>query len=106
LPLLSVTVTATCADGWAVVSVRDTGIGIPERNKKDLFSRFFRASNVVARSLPGTGLGLSISRTIVTAHGGEVHVQSQEGTGTTVTVQIPLRSTREPREAAAHGQRR
>ncbi len=102
----TVTVTATYADGWAVVSVRDTGIGIPERDKKDLFSRFFRASNVVARSFPGTGLGLSISRTIVTAHGGEVHLQSREGTGTTVTVRIPLQSAQEPREAAARGQRR
>ena len=101
----TVTVTATCEDGWAVVSVRDTGIGIPERDKKDLFSRFFRASNVVARSVPGTGLGLSISRTIITAHGGDVDVQSREGTGTTVIVRIPLQGARKPGEAEAGAQR-
>jgi two-component system, OmpR family, phosphate regulon sensor histidine kinase PhoR len=74
----------------AVVSVADTGIGIPEGDQKELFTRFFRASNAVRRSIPGTGLGLAIVRTIVENHGGELTVRSREGEGTTVTMRIPL----------------
>jgi len=85
-----VRVTATKDDIEAVVRVSDTGIGIPDKDKKDLFTRFFRASNVVMRAVPGTGLGLSVSHTIVADHGGELTVQSREGVGTTVTVRLPL----------------
>ena len=74
----------------AVVSVRDTGIGIPERDKKALFTRFFRASNAVEQAIPGTGLGLTIVRTIISNHSGEIELQSQEGRGTKVTLRIPL----------------
>jgi two-component system phosphate regulon sensor histidine kinase PhoR len=91
-----VTVTAEAAGGWAVVSVADTGIGIPEADKKDLFTRFFRASNATQRAIPGTGLGLSIIQTIIAGHGGELSLQSQEGTGTTVTVRLPLAPTPGP----------
>ena len=105
-PTGTVTVTASCDDGWAVVRVRDTGIGVPERDKKGLFSRFYRGSNALARSFPGTGLGLSISRTIITAHGGDVDIQSQEGAGTTVTVRLPLQLARETGEADTSGQRK
>src|ERR1019366_5808272 len=77
--------TTDTADGWAVVSVADTGIGIPEADKKDLFTRFFCASNATQRAIPGTGLGLSIIQTIIAGHGGELSLQSQEGNGTTVT---------------------
>jgi signal transduction histidine kinase len=81
----------TAAEGaQAVLTVADTGIGIPERDQKELFSRFFRASNAVDRSIPGTGLGLAIVRTIVDNHGGELTVTSQEGNGTTVTARLPL----------------
>ncbi len=101
----TVTVTATCDDGWAIVRVCDTGIGIPAADRKGLFSRFYRASNALARSFPGTGLGLSISRTIITAHGGDVDVQSQEGAGTTVTVRLPLQMARKADPADARGER-
>jgi two-component system phosphate regulon sensor histidine kinase PhoR len=83
-------VTATRDGETAVVSVSDTGIGIPDKDKEALFSRFFRASNAVRRSIPGTGLGLTIVGTIVAEHGGEVAVHSTEGVGTTVTVRLPL----------------
>jgi len=99
----TVTVTATCDDGWAVAGVRDTGIGIPESDKQGLFSRFYRASNALAQSFPGTGLGLSISRTIITAHGGDVDIQSREGAGTTVTVRLPLQMAQETERADACG---
>ena len=83
-------VTAARDGDAAVISVSDTGIGIPDKDKDALFSRFFRASNAVRRSIPGTGLGLTIVGTIVAEHGGEVAVHSTEGVGTTVTVRLPL----------------
>ena len=79
-----------CDGDLAVLRVSDTGIGIPERDRKELFTRFFRASNAVEESIPGTGLGLAIVRTIVANHRGDLDVASLEGKGTTVTVRIPL----------------
>jgi signal transduction histidine kinase/CHASE3 domain sensor protein len=78
------------AEAMAVLRVSDTGIGIPARDQNELFSRFFRASNAVERSIPGTGLGLAIVRTIVANHSGDLDVRSDERDGTTVTVRIPL----------------
>ncbi len=83
-------VTTATEGSSAVIRIADTGIGIPERDQKELFTRFFRASNATQRSIPGTGLGLVIVRTIIINHGGEIDLQSREGTGTTVTIQIPL----------------
>ena len=83
-------VTTAAHDGSAVICVRDTGIGIPARDQKELFTRFYRASNATARHIPGTGLGLTIVRTIVTRHGGELSLESAEDEGTTVTVRLPL----------------
>jgi signal transduction histidine kinase/HAMP domain-containing protein len=85
-----VRVTAETAGGWAVVSVADSGIGIPVADQEGLFTRFFRASNATKRAIQGTGLGLAIVQTIVAAHGGEISIQSQEGEGTTVSVRLPL----------------
>ncbi len=81
---------ATAADhDSAVIQVRDTGIGIPEHDQKELFTRFYRASNAITRRIPGTGLGLTIVRTIVTSHGGDLILESREDQGTTVTVRLP-----------------
>ena len=85
-----ITVTTGREDGQAVVTVADTGIGIPEPDQPSLFTRFFRGSNVSTTSIPGTGLGLAIVKTIVDNHQGEIVLQSQEGEGTTVTVRLPL----------------
>jgi signal transduction histidine kinase len=74
----------------AVIRVSDTGIGIPASDQKELFNRFFRASNATGRSIPGTGLGLAIVRMIVVNHGGDIELKSTEGAGTTVTVWLPL----------------
>jgi two-component system, OmpR family, phosphate regulon sensor histidine kinase PhoR len=94
--------TTEAAGGWAVVSVADTGIGIPDADKKDLFTRFFRASNATQQAIPGTGLGLAIIQTIIAGHGGELDLQSQEGAGTTVTVRLPLAHAAGPAEPAGH----
>ena len=79
-----------CEGDAAVLTVADTGIGIPAQDQAALFTRFFRASNAVAGAVPGSGLGMSIARTIVTNHDGDISVESAEGAGTTVTVRIAL----------------
>ncbi len=86
----SVSIGLGCDGELAVLRVSDTGIGIPEPDRQELFTRFFRASNAVEESIPGTGLGLAIVRTIVANHHGDLDVVSLEGKGTTVTVRIPL----------------
>ena len=76
-------------DGSAVVSVRDTGIGIPPEHLPRVFDRFYRVDKARTRAEGGTGLGLSIVRSIVGAHGGTVELASTPGQGTTCTVTLP-----------------
>ncbi|MCC5897524.1 MAG: PAS domain-containing protein [Phormidium sp. BM_Day4_Bin.17] len=68
--------------------VRDEGMGIPEADQADLFTSFHRAKN--AANIQGTGLGLCIVKNAVHLHGGQVTVESQEGSGSTFTVLLPL----------------
>ena len=83
------TIGAAEANGRVVVTVADTGIGIPEGDLPQLFGRFFRASNATAAAIPGTGLGLAIVRAIVEGHGGELSIDSVEGEGTVIRVALP-----------------
>ncbi len=76
-------------EAWAVLRVRDRGIGIPADDLPRVFERFHRGANVAGR-IPGTGLGLAGAKQIVEQHGGSIAVESQEGQGTTVTVRLPL----------------
>jgi signal transduction histidine kinase/FixJ family two-component response regulator len=80
------------ADGskWATVRIADTGIGISSDEINHVFTRFYRASNAMNGAIPGTGLGLAISKDIVDRHGGRIDVASTLGSGTTVTVSLPL----------------
>ena len=78
------------ANGFAHIIVSDTGIGIPEDALPNLFQEFFRAKNAQAVKESGTGLGLSIVKDLVTRYGGEIEVQSEEGQGTTFTIDLPL----------------
>lgn len=73
-----------------IVTVRDTGMGIPEAELDKLFSRFFRATTATRNAVPGVGLGLTITKAIITAHGGEMGVRSEEGVGTEFSVTLPL----------------
>ncbi len=84
-----VTVTAVREGDDVVIAVADTGIGVPDADKENLFTRFFRCSNAVSRVIPGTGLGLAIVQTIVANHDGVIDFTSAEGQGTTVTVRLP-----------------
>ncbi|NYG06046.1 signal transduction histidine kinase [Phycicoccus badiiscoriae] len=88
------TIGAAQADGRVVVTVADTGIGIPEKDLPQLFGRFFRASNATAAAIPGTGLGLAIVRAIVEGHGGELQISSVEGEGTVIRVVLPTGNDR------------
>jgi two-component system, OmpR family, phosphate regulon sensor histidine kinase PhoR len=76
----------------AVLTVADTGIGIPAKDQDSLFTRFFRASNAVELAIPGSGLGLSIVKTIVANHHAALSVESAQDMGTKVTVRIPLQA--------------
>lgn len=74
----------------AVLSVRDTGIGISAEDQARLFDAFFRSADPAARGLPGTGLGLTIVGNVVKEHGGTISIESELGHGTTCTVRLPL----------------
>ena len=79
---------------WATVRVADTGIGISSDEIDHVFTRFYRASNAMSGAIPGTGLGLAITKDIVSRHGGHINVASTLGSGTTVTVSLPLGADR------------
>jgi two-component system sensor histidine kinase SenX3 len=84
-----VTVTATWEGGAAQISVKDQGIGIPERDLERIFERFYRVDPARSRATGGTGLGLAIVKHVMAAHGGKVSVWSREGAGSTFTLRLP-----------------
>jgi signal transduction histidine kinase len=82
-----VEVTVGREDGQAVLSVRDTGVGIPPDERPRIWERLFRGDS--SRTERGLGLGLSLVRAIIEAHGGTVEVRSAPGQGSTFTVRLP-----------------
>ncbi|WP_255508432.1 cell wall metabolism sensor histidine kinase WalK [Exiguobacterium sp. Helios] len=76
-----------------VLTVEDEGIGIPEKALPFVFDKFYRADNSDTRKIGGTGLGLAICRMIVMDHGGSIAVQSEEGKGSTFTLQFSTEMT-------------
>ena len=72
------------------IKVQDNGIGIPEESLDKIFDRFYRVDKSRSRASGGTGLGLTISKQIILAHKGQIKVFSEEGVGTTFSVQVPL----------------
>jgi signal transduction histidine kinase len=97
-----VEVTLAVEGNETVLSVSDTGIGIPAADRERIFERFFRTEAVTQRVIPGSGLGLTISQAIVEAHGGTITVRSDEAHGSTFTVRLPLGLGSSPR-SSAHG---
>ena len=74
---------------YVVVSVKDSGIGIPPEAMEKLFNKFYRADNAIKRQTEGSGLGLYISKGIVNAHGGQIWAESELNRGTTISFALP-----------------
>lgn len=85
----SIAVTLNGTPEKSMLTISDTGIGIPEDELPKIFKRFYRAENARRCDKDGSGLGLSIVRRIVQLHGGQIDVESQEGIGTTFKVALP-----------------
>lgn len=85
-----VSVTVTRQDGFGILRVEDTGIGIPQSNIPRLFERFYRVDKSRSRALGGTGLGLAIVKHIVKLLDGHITVSSEVGRGSVFTVSLPL----------------
>jgi len=83
-------VNATAAAHEAVITVADTGIGIPLAEQDRIFERFYRVDAARSREAGGTGLGLSIAKHIVEAHGGRLWVESTVGSGSNFSFSVPL----------------
>jgi heavy metal sensor kinase len=86
----NVSISVTRRDNHAVLEVADSGLGISADDLPHVFERFYRADKARSRQMGGTGLGLSIVRSICSAHGGQVTVNSTEGRGSLFHVELPL----------------
>jgi two-component system phosphate regulon sensor histidine kinase PhoR len=84
-----ITVSASAREGELIVSVSDTGIGIPKAEQERIFERFYRVDAARSRESGGTGLGLSIAKHLVESHGGRIEVDSEVGRGSTFSIILP-----------------
>ncbi len=85
-----VDVEAETANGWVVLRVRDSGIGIPAAQLDQVFHRFYQVAPERSRERPGSGLGLAIVKHLARLHGGNVEAESEVGVGSTFTLRLPL----------------
>jgi signal transduction histidine kinase/HAMP domain-containing protein len=81
---------ATSDDQFVFLTVKDTGIGIPEDKFETLFKEFEQVDGSSTRAVGGTGLGLPISRRFIELHGGNIQVKSEVGVGSEFTIQLPI----------------
>lgn len=86
----NVYITLDCDHQFFTVTVKDTGIGIPEEAYEHIFERFYRVDKSHSREIGGTGLGLAIARNIILMHRGTVSVDSVQGEGSVFTIRLPL----------------
>jgi heavy metal sensor kinase len=85
-----VVVKVYASNGRAALEVKDNGVGIPPEAAPHIFERFYRVDKARSRQMGGAGLGLSIIKAIVTAHGGQVRVESVEGKGSRFLIELPV----------------
>lgn len=78
------------------VRIKDNGVGIPKSDQAKLFSKFFRANNVIRMQTEGSGLGLFIVKNVIKKHGGDITFESKEGIGTEFVFTLPLNKTVDP----------
>ncbi len=83
-------VSAAASDGTSRISVEDRGVGIPRRELKTIFKKFYRVDDSLTRDVDGAGLGLTISKHVAEAHGGTIEVESKPGKGSKFTLVIKL----------------
>lgn len=90
---VAVTLHSVMEDGIskAVITVEDTGIGIPTEEQERIFERFYRVDKSHSKAIGGTGLGLSIVKHVVLLHHGNIRIKSEAGNGTTITVVLPIK---------------
>jgi signal transduction histidine kinase len=86
----TISVAAITQGDWVVVSVSDTGEGIPAEDLPHIFERFYRVDKSRARATGGSGLGLTIAKRLVEAHGGTITVQSELGKGSRFSFTLPI----------------
>lgn len=89
-PKGKITLTLEEKDNQIVIAVSDTGVGIPQDQLPKLFTKFFRAANVIRLQTDGSGLGLFIAKNIVEKHHGVITIESEESKGTTVKIVLPF----------------
>ncbi len=80
--------TISCYDHTYFITIKDYGIGIPEKDQPFIFQSFFRASN--AKAFTGSGLGLMIAQKLIILHGGDIDIKSKMNRGSTVTIKLPI----------------
>jgi two-component system phosphate regulon sensor histidine kinase PhoR len=87
-----ITIRGRSSEGFVVVEVEDTGIGIAPQDQSRIFERFYRVDKARSREIGGTGLGLSIVKHLAQSFGGAVSLTSQPGHGSTFRVELPVAS--------------
>jgi len=87
----TVTITLQYQSGHLIFSVQDTGIGIPQKDQADLFTKFHRAENAILKEPEGSGLGLYIVKSYVGEWNGTIHFESTQNKGTVFTIEIPVK---------------
>lgn len=87
----SVTISTKKAEECITISIKDTGVGIPEEDLPHIFERFYRVDKDRTRKHGGTGLGLSIAKWIIDNHNGTITVDSTQGIGTTFIISFPIK---------------
>ena len=92
----TVTVRTYVVDGAVLASVRDTGIGMSDREVANLFTNYYRTPTAVQHNISGHGIGLTLARRVLVAHGGQISVRSAPGKGSEFTLRLPMDAHEQP----------